>query len=151
MHQIRLYTDGSCLGNPGPGGWACLLWAGERHVKELTGTEPQTTNNRMELRAAIEGLNAIRHASDVEIFSDSEYLVRGMNELLARWEADGWRGSNGKAVQNQDLWTELRRAAARHARVAWIWVAGHSGLTEQERVDALAKQAARAVARTLSA
>jgi ribonuclease HI len=145
MYQIKLYTDGSCMGNPGPGGWACLLLSGE-YAKELSGMESQTTNNRMELKAAIEGLGAIRTESDVEIFSDSSYLVRGMNELVARWQETGWRTANGKPVQNQDLWAELQRAAARHVRVAWIWVAGHSGLTEQQRVDRLAKDAARAAA-----
>lgn len=145
MHQIRLYTDGSCLGNPGPGGWACLLLSGQ-YAKELTGMESQTTNNRMELKAAIEGLSAIRNQSEVEVFSDSDYLVRGMNERIARWQETGWRTANGKPVQNQDLWAELERAAARHAKVTWIWVAGHSGLTEQQQVDRLAKQAARVAA-----
>jgi ribonuclease HI len=145
MYQIKLYTDGSCLGNPGPGGWACLLLSGQ-YTKELTGMESQTTNNRMELKAAIEGLSAIRNQSVVEIFSDSSYLVRGMNELIARWQETGWCTSSGKPVQNQDLWAELQQAAARHASVTWTWVAGHSGLIEQQRVDSLAKEAARAAA-----
>ena len=108
--------------------------------------ESQTTNNRMELKAAIEGLSAIRSQSAVEVFSDSDYLVRGMKELIARWQKAGWRTANGKPVQNQDLWAELERAAARHAKVTWFWVAGHSGVTEQQQVDQLAKQAARAAA-----
>ena len=145
MYQIKLYTDGSCLGNPGPGGWACLLLSGQ-YTKELTGVESQTTNNRMELKAAIEGLSAIRDHSEVEVFSDSSYLVRGMNELIARWKQTGWCTASGKPVQNQDLWAELQQAAARHAWVTWIWVAGGSGLIEQQRVDSLAKEAARAAA-----
>ena len=146
MEEYLLYCDGSCLGNPGPGGWAYRVWKGRRVLREHSGTEQSTTNNRMELRAAIEGLNSFPSASDIIVTSDSRYLISGMTELLPLWQARSWRSSNGAAVQNQALWQELRRAGSRH-KVSWRWVRGHSGVPEQEYVDRLASVAAESAAR----
>ena len=135
--QYLLYCDGSCLGNPGPGGWAYRVWQGHRFVREQSGTEQNTTNNRMELRAAIEGLKSFPSASNIVVVSDSRYLISGMTELLPLWQARNWRSSNGPAIQNQALWQELITVSRRH-KVRWRWVRGHSGLPEQESVDRLA-------------
>jgi len=140
--QYRLYCDGSCLGNPGPGGWAYRVWHGRRVLREQSGTEQNTTNNRMELRAAIEGLKSFASASNVVVVSDSRYLISGMTELLPLWQARNWRSSNGPAIRNQSLWQELIAASKRH-NVRWQWVRGHSGVPEQESVDRLAAAAAR--------
>jgi ribonuclease HI len=136
-----LYCDGSCLGNPGPGGWAYRVWQGGRVVRERSGTEHNTTNNRMELRAAIEGLNSFSSASNIVVVSDSRYLICGMTELLPLWQARNWRSSNGPASRNQALWHELITASKRH-NIRWRWVRGHSGVPEQEYVDRLAAAAA---------
>jgi ribonuclease HI len=146
MRTYLLYCDGSCLGNPGPGGWAYRVSQGQCILREQSGTEQSTTNNRMELRAAIEGLNSFPAPSTVMVISDSRYLISGMTELLPLWKLRNWRSSNGTAIQNQALWQELLRAASRHT-VSWHWVRGHSGIADQESVDRLAAEAANLAAR----
>ena len=141
MSEIQIITDGSCLGNPGPGGWACILRCGQ-HERVLQGGMADTTNNRMELTAAIEGLRALKRASQVTVLTDSEYVRRGITEYLPRWKTNGWRTSTGKAVVNQDLWEELEELSSHH-EVAWTHVPGHSGQPNHERCDALATAAAR--------
>ena len=147
--RVELFTDGACLGNPGPGGWGALLRFGERE-KELSGGEAQTTNNRMELMAAIAGLEALKRACAVVLTTDSQYVKRGVEEWMARWRANGWRTSDKKPVKNQDLWERLSAAIADH-RVTWRWVKGHAGHAENERVDALARDAALAIKRMTDA
>ena len=139
--EVEIAVDGSCLGNPGPGGWACILRYGESE-RVLHGGVVEATNNRMEMLAAIEGLRALKRPCDVRVFTDSEYLLRGMTEFLERWQANGWRCSSGNGVANQDLWEELAELASYH-RVTWIHVGGHSGHSNQERCDRLAARAAR--------
>ena len=134
---VKIWTDGSCLGNPGPGGWAALLVYGE-HSKELTGGEPSTTNNRMELTAAIEALEALKRESRVRLCTDSTYVLKGMTQWI-----DGWRARSWKKVKNRDLWERLAAAAAPH-QIEWMWVRGHSGDANNERVDELAVAAAEA-------
>lgn len=137
---VELFTDGACLGNPGPGGWGVLLRAG-RHEKELSGGEALTTNNRMELMAAIAGLEALKRPCQVALTTDSQYVKRGVEEWMVRWRANGWRTSDRKPVKNQDLWMRLAAAVAGHD-VSWHWVKGHAGHVENERVDVLARDAA---------
>ena len=136
MSEVEITTDGSCLGNPGPGGWACILRCGQ-HERVLQGGVADTTNNRMELIAAIEGLRALKRASQVTVLTDSEYVRRGITEFLPRWKANGWRASTGKPVVNRDLWEELEELAGNH-EVTWIHVRGHSGQPNHERCDSLA-------------
>lgn len=138
MSQVELYTDGACRGNPGPGGWGALLRANGRE-RELCGGDPVTTNNRMELMAAIEGLKALRRPCVVDIYTDSEYLRRGVTEWLAKWKATGWRTAARKPVKNEDLWRQLEAATAGH-ELHWHWVKGHSGHADNERADALANR-----------
>ena len=138
--RVELFTDGACLGNPGPGGWGALLRMGS-HERELSGGEAQTTNNRMELMAAIAGLEALKRPCEVALTTDSQYVKRGVEEWMARWRANGWRTSDRKPVKNQDLWERLSVALAAH-RVSWHWVKGHAGHAENERVDTLARDAA---------
>lgn len=138
--QVDIHTDGACLGNPGPGGWAALLrWQG--HERELSGGEAQTTNNRMELMATIAALEALRGSCDVVLTTDSQYVRQGITEWLPGWVRRGWKTSGGGAVKNRDLWERLAQAATRHA-VDWRWVKGHSGHPENERVDQLAREQA---------
>ncbi|WP_297833347.1 ribonuclease HI [Thermomonas sp.] len=138
--QVDIHTDGACLGNPGPGGWAALLrWQG--HERELAGGEAQTTNNRMELMATIAALEALRGPCDVVLTTDSQYVRQGITEWLPGWVRRGWKTSGGGAVKNRDLWERLAQAATRHA-VDWRWVKGHSGHPENERVDQLAREQA---------
>jgi ribonuclease HI len=139
--KIEITTDGSCIGNPGPGGWACILRYGE-HEKELTGSDPRTTNNRMELTAAIAALSALTEPCEVRLVSDSQYLTAGMAELVTRWKAAGWATAVGSPVANRDLWEELERLATPH-HVKWTWVRGHAGDPYLERCGALALRAAR--------
>jgi ribonuclease HI len=137
--NIRIYPDGSCLGNPGPGGWACILTSGELR-KELSGGDPSTTNNRMELTAAIRAFEAINlkgKGREVTIVGDSQYLLKGLTEWLPAWKAKGWRNLAKKPVENRDLWEQLDAAAAGHT-VTIEWVKGHTGHPENERADALA-------------
>lgn len=145
MKQICLVTDGACIGNPGPGGWACLLRYGQHH-KELFGSEGHTTNNRMELRAVIEGLKALREPCEVTIVTDSQYVKNGVTQWLSVWKAHGWRkkrksGSGTRDVLNRDLWEELESALARH-KTNWQWVKGHAGHDDNTRCDQLALTAA---------
>jgi len=141
MKKVQLITDGACLGNPGPGGWAAILRYG-RHRKELSGSDPQTTNNRMELRAAIEGLRALKEPCEVEIVTDSEYLKRGITEWIGRWRRRGWMTARNKPVLNQDLWRQLEELSARH-KTRWVWTRGHADHAENLRADELAVEAAR--------
>jgi ribonuclease HI len=137
--RVEIYADGACRGNPGPGGWAATLECGE-HLRELSGAEAQTTNNRMELTAVIRALEALKRGVSARVHTDSEYVVRGINEWLPNWKARGWRTADRKPVKNQDLWEQLDAAAARHD-IEWKWVKGHSGVPGNERVDALANAA----------
>jgi ribonuclease HI len=136
---IEIYTDGACRGNPGPGGWAALLSSGA-HEKELSGAEVLTTNNRMELTAVIRALEALKRHSRVRVYTDSEYVRRGITEWLRNWKARGWRTADRKPVKNQDLWQQLDAVAAGH-EVEWHWVPGHAGVPGNERVDRLANEA----------
>lgn len=143
MKQVTLFTDGSCLGNPGPGGWACLLRCGFAE-EEIFGTEPHTTNNRMELHAVIAGLSALKESCAVRVVTDSQYVQRAMTRHLPHWISRGWRNSRGIPISNQDLWKTLVRESNRH-RVTWSWVRGHGASAEQNRCDKLAQAAARSV------
>ncbi|MBL8201828.1 MAG: ribonuclease HI [Chromatiales bacterium] len=138
MTDVELYTDGACRGNPGPGGWGVLLRA-RGQEREICGGALATTNNRMELMAAIEGLQALTRPCSVAVYTDSEYLRKGIGEWLPRWKATGWRTAARKPVKNEDLWRRLEEAVARH-EVEWHWVKGHSGHAENERADALANR-----------
>jgi ribonuclease HI len=133
---IEIYTDGACRGNPGPGGWGALLIAG-RHRKTLHGGEPETTNNRMELTAAIEALNVLKRPSRVELHTDSKYVMHGVTEWMHNWKKRGWKTANRKPVKNQDLWMALDEAIARHD-ITWKWVKGHDGDPGNEEADRLA-------------
>jgi ribonuclease HI len=137
--RIEAFTDGACRGNPGPGGWGALLVSGE-HRKELRGAEARTTNNRMELMAAIQALEALHKPSEVRLTTDSNYLRQGITQWIARWERNGWRTADRKPVKNEDLWRRLREAESRH-HVHWLWVKGHSGHPGNERADQLANEA----------
>jgi ribonuclease HI len=139
MPSVEIFTDGACSGNPGPGGWAAILRCG-RHEKEISGGEPATTNNRMELAAVIHALDTLKGPSLVTIHTDSKYVMDGATRWLARWKLNGWRTADRKPVRNDDLWRALDVATQRH-RLAWKWVAGHSGHIENERADALARAA----------
>jgi len=136
---VEIFTDGACRGNPGPGGWAALLRLGE-HEKMLNGAEAQTTNNRMELMAAIKGLSALKRASRVELTTDSQYVRQGITQWIHNWKRNGWKTSQKKPVVNQDLWQRLDDALKDH-QVEWHWVKGHSGHPENERVDQAANDA----------
>ncbi|MFM7531579.1 MAG: ribonuclease HI [Rubrivivax sp.] len=138
MNEVTIYTDGACKGNPGPGGWGAWLRSGE-HERELFGGEAQTTNNRMELQAVIEALNALRGPSVVQLHVDSEYVRNGITAWIHVWKRRGWKTADNKPVKNVDLWQRLEAAAARH-RVHWHWVRGHSGDPGNERADALANR-----------
>lgn len=140
MTEVEIFTDGACKGNPGPGGWAALIRSGERE-KELAGSEPLTTNNRMELTAAIRGLQALKRPCRVRLVTDSVYVKDGITRWIAGWQRNGWRTAAKKPVKNEDLWRELIDAAAPH-RIEWEWVKGHGGHPENERVDRLASDAA---------
>jgi ribonuclease HI len=133
---VDLYSDGACKGNPGVGGWGVLLRFGDRE-KELCGGEAETTNNRMELTAVIEGLKSLNRACKVRVHTDSQYVQKGIQEWLRNWKRKGWKTSTGQPVKNQDLWEALDRQAAEH-QVEWHWVRGHAGHPENERADALA-------------
>jgi ribonuclease HI len=136
MTEVEIFTDGACRGNPGPGGWGVVLRAGA-YEKELHGGEPATTNNRMELTAAIRALEALKRSCRVALYTDSQYVRQGITEWLAQWHARGWKTANRKPVKNQDLWQQLDALAQQH-EIEWHWVKGHSGHPENERADALA-------------
>jgi len=135
---VSIWTDGACSGNPGPGGWGVLLRFGA-HEKELFGGYPDTTNNRMEMMAVIEGLKALKQVCDVHIFTDSTYVLKGMTEWIHGWRKRGWKTAAGKPVKNADLWLELEAAIGQHT-VEWTWVKGHAGHVENERADELARR-----------
>lgn len=137
--HVEIFTDGACSGNPGPGGWGAILRSG-LYEKELAGGEPATTNNRMEIMAAIRALQSLKRASDVTIHTDSRYLLDGATLWLKRWKANGWKTADKKPVKNADLWQELD-AALRPHQITWLWVEGHSGHAENDRADALARAA----------
>ncbi len=140
MTGVEIFTDGACLGNPGPGGWAALLRYGTQE-SELAGGASHTTNNRMELMAVISGLEALTRPCSVRLVTDSRYVMDGIRSWLPVWKRNGWRTAAKKPVKNIDLWQRLDTAAARH-EIEWLWVRGHAGHTENERVDALARQQA---------
>jgi ribonuclease HI len=140
MKSVQVITDGGCIGNPGPGGWACILRYGKK-VREMYGCEPHTTNNRMELTAAARGLAALKEPCDVEVVTDSEYVRQGITRWIHKWKHNGWR-SGTKPVKNQDLWHELDEQARRH-KVRWTWTKGHASHEDNNRCDELANRAAR--------
>ena len=140
MVEVTLYTDGGCRPNPGPGGWGAILLRDGKKPKELSGSEPEATNNRMELRAAIEGLRAVEQGSRVRLFTDSEYVRKGITQWIEKWRANGWKTAGKKAVKNAELWRELSAELDRH-EVEWHWVKGHAGDRWNERADELASAA----------
>ena len=142
---VEIATDGACKGNPGPGGWGAVIRYGERE-KELSGGETLTTNNRMELTAAIEALNALKRPCRVKLSTDSRYVMDGLTKWLKGWQRNGWKTADRKPVKNADLWQALIAAAGRH-RIEWTWVKGHAGHPDNERADKLASDAARATRR----
>ena len=142
--RVTIHTDGSCLSNPGPGGWAAILrW--RDNEREIVGHEPDTTNNRMELMAAIMGLSAVTRAMPIDLHTDSRYVMNGVQEWMPRWKANGWKTASKKPVANQDLWQQLDEAVSRH-RIRWHWVKGHAGDELNERCDQLARTAAESIA-----
>ena len=148
LPHVQLYTDGACSGNPGPGGWAFVL----KHPKsgsalEQAGAEPDTTNNRMELEAVIQGLTALTAPSRVDLYSDSQYVLNGLKEWMAAWKARGWKTADKKPVKNQDLWLKLDTLKSRH-EIHFHWIRGHSEHPENERCDQLAVAAREAIARS---
>ena len=145
LSHVEIATDGACKGNPGPGGWGVLIRMGARE-KELSGGEKLTTNNRMELTAAIEGLNALKRPCRVTLSTDSRYVMDGLTKWIHGWRKNGWKTSDKKPVKNADLWQALIDAAAPH-RVEWVWVKGHAGHPDNERADKLASDAAYAAAK----
>ena len=148
VEQLTIFCDGSCLGNPGPGGWAALLVVtrdGKKFEKLLSGGARATTNNRMELQAAIEGLRALKRPCEARVVTDSNYVIKGMKEWRHNWVKRGWKNSANKPVENRDLWEELIVEVNKHT-VSYQWVRGHSGHPENERVDAAAQAAARKAA-----
>ena len=143
--MIEIYTDGACRGNPGPGGWAVLLMQG-KHEREISGAEALTTNNRMELTAVIRALEALKRPVRASLYTDSEYVRRGVREWLPQWKSRGWRTAARKPVKNKDLWERLDELVAAH-EIEWHWVPGHAGVVGNERVDALANAAIEAFSR----
>ncbi|MDT0575688.1 ribonuclease HI [Croceicoccus sp. F390] len=144
MNEVEIFTDGACKGNPGPGGWGAILRRGAQE-KELSGAEPATTNNRMELTAAIRALEALNRPCRVTLHTDSKYMIDGITKWVFGWQRKGWKTAANKPVLNEDLWRELL-AAARPHKVEWCWIKGHSGHPENERADTLASNAASSVA-----
>ncbi|MEN2785831.1 ribonuclease HI [Sphingomonas qilianensis] len=140
MSRVEIATDGACKGNPGPGGWGALVRAGDKE-KELSGGEKLTTNNRMELTAAIEGLNALKRPCRVTLSTDSRYVMDGLTKWIKGWQKNGWKTAAKQPVKNADLWQALLDAAKPH-RIDWVWVKGHAGNADNERVDKLASDAA---------
>jgi ribonuclease HI len=138
MTDVEIFTDGACRGNPGPGGWGAILRAGGQE-RELWGGEANTTNNRMELTAVIRALAALKRPSQVRLYTDSQYVQKGISEWIHAWKRKGWKTADKKDVKNADLWRELDALAAQH-RVEWLWVRGHAGHPENERADQLANR-----------
>jgi ribonuclease HI len=141
VKKVKLITDGACLGNPGPGGWACILRYNE-HAREMFGCSPHTTNNRMEITAAIEGLRALKEPCEVEVVTDSEYLKNGITTWIQNWKRRGWKTAGKNPVVNQDLWQELDALNTRH-KTQWTWTRGHASHADNNRCDELATMAAR--------
>ena len=141
MKKVQIITDGACLGNPGPGGWAYILHY-KSHRREMSGFEPHTTNNRMELTAAVRGLSALKEPCEVEVVTDSQYVKNGITEWIRKWKQNGWKTGGKQEVKNQDLWQELDAQAARH-NTRWMWTKGHASHADNNRADELAAQAAR--------
>lgn len=139
MSAVEIYTDGACRGNPGPGGWGAILRSGD-HEREIKGAEPLTTNNRMELTAAIQALAALKRGCEVVLYTDSQYVRKGVLEWMAQWKLRDWRTADKKPVKNVDLWQALEREIARH-KIEWHWVKGHAGVPGNERADRLANEA----------
>lgn len=137
--KVVMYTDGACRGNPGPGGWGAILRYGDQS-KTLNGFDPETTNNRMELTAAIEGLRVLSRACDIDLYTDSRYVIQGINDWIGNWKSNGWRTAAKKPVKNADLWQLLHELDNNH-RVKWHWVKGHAGIRDNELADTLANQA----------
>lgn len=137
--HVKIYTDGACSGNPGPGGWGAILVYGDKE-KELSGNEPETTNNRMELMAAIAALEQLKTSCQVDLYSDSNYVLKGISEWLPAWKARGWKTADKKPVKNMEYWQRLEKAASPH-HIRWHWVKGHNGHDMNERADALARGA----------
>lgn len=137
MKSVSIWTDGACSGNPGPGGWGALIRFGA-HERELSGGEQETTNNRMELLAAIEALNALKEPCQVDLYTDSQYVKGGMTGWIFGWKKNGWKTAAKKPVKNAELWQQLDEAVARH-KINWHWVKGHAGHEENERADELAR------------
>lgn len=140
MTNVEIFTDGACKGNPGPGGWGALLRMGT-HEKEMSGGEAHTTNNRMEMTGAIRALKALTRPCEINLYSDSKYVIDGITKWVHGWQKKGWVNASKKPVRNEDLWHELIEAAAPH-KINWHWVKGHDGHVENERVDRLASAAA---------
>lgn len=138
MPSIEMYTDGACSGNPGPGGWGVLMRYGA-HEKEMCGGEAETTNNRMEMMAVIEGLSALKKKSDVKLYTDSKYVMQGVTEWMPGWKAKNWKTASKKPVKNKDLWQRIDSLVQEH-NVEFFWVKGHAGHPENERADELARQ-----------
>ncbi|WP_041375609.1 ribonuclease HI [Polymorphum gilvum] len=136
--RVTIHTDGACSGNPGPGGWGAILQFGE-HTRELSGGEAQTTNNRMELTAAIKALNALKRPCTVDLYTDSVYVRDGITKWMFNWKRNNWRTSDRKPVKNAELWQALDEAQKRH-KISWHWVKGHAGHPENERADELARE-----------
>ena len=143
--KVELFTDGACKGNPGPGGWGVILRMG-KHEKELSGSDPSTTNNRMEMTAVIRGLKALIEPCEVTIYTDSRYVIDGITKWVHGWKRNGWVNASKQPVRNADLWHDLIEVAKRH-EISWQWVRGHNGHPENERVDRLASDAALEAAR----
>jgi ribonuclease HI len=139
MSAVEIYTDGACRGNPGPGGWGAILRSGD-HAKEIKGAEALTTNNRMELTAAIQALAALKRGCDVVLYTDSQYVRKGILEWMPNWKLRDWRTADKKPVKNVDLWQALEKEIARH-KIEWHWVKGHAGVPGNERADQLANEA----------
>ncbi|MDR2645894.1 MAG: ribonuclease HI [Holosporaceae bacterium] len=137
MKRVVIYTDGACSGNPGPGGWGAIILQ-DSIEKELCGSEPDTTNNRMEMISAIKALEELKEIHIVELYTDSQYLINGITKWISGWEKNNWTTSDKKAVKNKDLWIKLQELSKRH-QISWKWVAGHSGSEYNERVDKLAR------------
>ena len=148
LKKVEINTDGACLGNPGPGGWGALLRYGDSE-RERAGGESDTTNNRMELMAAIAALEALSSACEVTLHTDSQYVQKGVGEWMPNWIRRGWKTAAGQPVKNQDLWERLDRAASKH-KVQWRWVRGHSGHVDNERVDKLARNAAELIKKDMA-
>ncbi len=138
-HAVELHTDGACSGNPGPGGWGALLRFGGRE-KTLSGGQAMTTNNQMELMAVIQGLEHLKRGCELDLFTDSTYVLKGATEWMPGWKVKNWKNSSGKPVKNQQLWERLDAAMQRH-KISWHWVKGHSGNVDNERADELARMA----------